>query len=795
MSAGEIQLTELLSGSNSINEHYFGDAQFRYIGHKQLAASYIPFARRLLGTLRNDLSLGGINSGIRQLKLRDGAYVRVSYNGTTHSIFVDVREVVISGNDVWVVFVESGYLDLRPYRGLFLAPDPAYQYYVPELLAAYAKGATTVPYQAPDDAAWLDWLKVYLINNQGRIDITKIRNDITAYTPGCESESVLRGELDKRLLFYVGDACAASGKFKLYFQSHIGKMGDLYAPVTMFMLSQTSTVFSTFGLYTANNGAYYIVEITPSLLTMYPTYRSRLAEFLSIWLRDADDDKVSIDFETRTKIEAYILAETYFYTDLESYNPNILYGKVYHYGSSIDTYDMALWYGWKGNWKGSKWDIVTHQGILNSGGTAYKWRVARHWQVALSETKDIITKEVTFSATLTKVEEDNWTPHKGREIIWVPYRDEDGVMDMTFIDWYEDATDLADKDVPVYCWYDSNDRLVTIRHKRTTRPDQTFVSLNNSGKLYSDYVIAPNSLHDESVGYTNCQQSGFYVKLAELPQDYETLFKSSIEEETFLDLQYTGGQAEFLDFYIADSSYFEGCVSYYGAFNMWAYEDGSSQGWGCGPSYIDPITPWEQDTCAEGPYSDLRYVYQMYYDYRLEFNSSSAHTVELASVLCIPHYSSEAVYLGKKQYRFGLSDFFIDRSPVYSVENLIGGKAHGATGFGVVIYCGIRHPLSYGAKNWNYWNIKVGLVTKHDSKVLLDEEEITSLPLEWSHIWTVSSQNPILGASLQVINGMTGEYYYNGDDRLADDHPNYEKSTTTQLVVPSQFLGYFVGWS
>jgi len=75
---------------------YSGPAAIRLKGDEELARMRIPAARLVAGTLLNQLELGGIESGVKRIKLPDGTIITVLLEGNlVPVIFIDARETVV----------------------------------------------------------------------------------------------------------------------------------------------------------------------------------------------------------------------------------------------------------------------------------------------------------------------------------------------------------------------------------------------------------------------------------------------------------------------------------------------------------------------------------------------------------------------------------------------------------------------------------------------------------------------------------------------------------------------------
>lgn len=74
-------------------EQSWKEAICRFSGDPKLAALYLPIARKVLGGVVQQTTLGGIEQGHRIIHLPDGAIIRVIKNNDIRSIEIDVTEV------------------------------------------------------------------------------------------------------------------------------------------------------------------------------------------------------------------------------------------------------------------------------------------------------------------------------------------------------------------------------------------------------------------------------------------------------------------------------------------------------------------------------------------------------------------------------------------------------------------------------------------------------------------------------------------------------------------------------
>ena len=68
---------------------YFREFSKELIGDKELASSYIPFAAKILGGLK-EMS-GEVLQNIRRVVLPDGTRITVRFAGVEHQVTIDVR--------------------------------------------------------------------------------------------------------------------------------------------------------------------------------------------------------------------------------------------------------------------------------------------------------------------------------------------------------------------------------------------------------------------------------------------------------------------------------------------------------------------------------------------------------------------------------------------------------------------------------------------------------------------------------------------------------------------------------
>lgn len=784
---------------------YLGPARIEIEGNRQAGMAYIQMGRSVMGALVNDMTLGKYEVGCLQKTFPDGTTIIALRHYGQHTIRILTPELLEEEIvEQFELFLESGYVDLRPLyiNGIEGPKYPGKLHYTALLEEAYA---TTGPdriapvlFGRPTDSPWLDWL--YLsYENSAFSDASSLVNP---YAPGRDSEAIPANALGKRAVYHYAQPTAATGKLKLYLQCLLGQRGDkLVNTQTTQMLAMPGTYYGTWGLYSAPSGAYFLVNLYSDRVWFYPLSTSRLGRSLQALL---ESQAPADDFASRLKIEAYVLAETRFQPPGESNLTGAIENGFVRYFISDDAIPSdatieTLAYGWKGSWDGSEWSIVVRQPIPD--GPGYKWQWMRRYKLRIEEVIDTETNVRLLNPYLSLEEEGAWTPRVATDIVWTPLRIPVGPEDMTWVQWQPSASipvTLLDGDVPVYCWYDSQDNLIVVRYNLQSSVNYGF---NSSAVtlVNSLYTCNGSGAAAQYVWTLNEKTKGFYVdKIDRGKQESVFLFRNEFEEMEFISTEFDDKKQyesaiEITNTWISDWE----CVSYFGGFTINGY-CGTDDSYVPGFPAISQEVFGDPDPCIYDIYSQTRYTQTTYSAFDTFVSSKLNWAWEAWSVLALPMFCSEAAYIGTRgRYAYDQAKLTF----VYSSGVGVHATTHdGNIGYTRLCVDNVYHGHVYNqsvADNATYRQstCKIALFTKYDSNLLYEQDEMGTAfvsPEVFPHIWEISYSNPLLGNRIGVYCGVTGDYYYNGDDRpYAAD---WELCTSDKLPIPSDMQGLTIGW-
>lgn len=507
---------DLPAALDSVLARYAGPVQVGVSGDPQVASRYVGLARVGLGQLRNALALGGIADGARHFILPDGAKISVLRIAGMDLVRIDVTDVetTTTVEEISRFFLESGFIHIT--GKLVIAEDEpvGWLFYAERVKDVYdrwndadAKFADHSASQVP----WLDWLDVMTKNGTGVFSNgdNPYRWEVRDYEPGMVSEAVTVGAEGqaKQLAWLLKDIAAATGKMKLLLQCQLGRY-HINGVEMLESYGATPTLFSTYGVLTLSNYRYALIRVSMGSVFWKPLEVNE--DLRRMLVRQVG----SIAEEDRQRLESYLLATARVgdsvWTEVDL-SDNTVKGTPFYYG-------------WKGNWAGDQWAVVTNEPIYD--GARIVFHTSRLYTIELTPHLDDDGVLTNVTGSFSKEEEQNYTMRVGVDLIWYP---SPGLNEMIpFIPVTSALVQypkLLYGDAPVYCWFDDGDELVQIRHSLNMEPAKTtydveidFANENVYGVYWSVYndgtrLCAPNRVFfDDWKSPNDYLKGGFYMK-------------------------------------------------------------------------------------------------------------------------------------------------------------------------------------------------------------------------------------------------------------------------------------------
>lgn len=465
---------DLPSAKDSAISRYDGVVRCIIRGDTNRGKSLIPAARLLLGQVRNSLAQGDIDTGIRNLRLATGEIIHVGFDGFINTIIIDT--VAEGGENVDLeleIPLESGYLDLAPLFPRHGPKDAATLYYgglQQEAVGSYAKDRIYAVDSPIIDAPFLDILR--MSTNQD-IDIQDYQFECRADINNNSSPSRSTPEIDAdqsdsvRTTFIDYLPTYFTGKFKLFFQANCGSFalwenGEVGKGDPKYGINNVSWLLDLFGdradrtlgIYThidhdKNTLAYFLLKVSASGIKYSKLNLSAAAEAaVQIFFRAETDSE-------RDRVEAYILSESIVDSD-----------EVYvSFSSGLIVAGEPFYWGWKGNWLGSEWFIITHELHGSDADHDIPYRVTRHYEAHIDPVFDTDADGIEFiaglSANMEKLFDGDWYGRVGLDTVWTPNPLLPGM-------WPSCGTSTIvreEQETPIYGWYRRDGTPYIIKYK------------------------------------------------------------------------------------------------------------------------------------------------------------------------------------------------------------------------------------------------------------------------------------------------------------------------------------------
>lgn len=450
---------------------YTGEARFINKGDPELCAAWAGFARGVMGGLLNKLANGGITVGGRHIAMPDGTRISVRYDGAQHIIKIDTQRVVKPEGNLCPIQIESG-----------LAQFDELPLYLPEADPPIDDRPIMEPFK----------LKRAASDNYDPPLTAKVKNQLGLLTkpmPDSNAESVVLGrplrdiyenadektkeehksEIDEegRKLYSLAKTCGImspsmySGKMQLYIESIWGykkasdriiavdpiESGILAPPYYIIDGNELQFTYrrGSQGLFvTEDYKHYFIITLKGGAVNVrYLRVKNYCSTILQRYLgvKGGTLSKQSI-----SKLEAIILSTT---------EPDIVYTIEQEYvavGSPIGDY------GWHFNHDGHTANIVLHEEDYTGDPPVLVGFISRSYEIRFTFNESWIDDKtvppLAFSCSLLRTDPYQLS-HQDR-IYWYDYSFRTTRINMVW------TYQLSGQDIPFYCFYDTDDVLVTI---------------------------------------------------------------------------------------------------------------------------------------------------------------------------------------------------------------------------------------------------------------------------------------------------------------------------------------------
>lgn len=502
-------MDKLPTAKDSINTRYCGPA--RLVLNDPVAARYIGLARTLLGDVRNRLALGGIEQGARKITLADGTKIVVLYDGCTNIIRIDVpHSDTTKTTRTLYIFLESAWVNIGDVYPLYAEYKPPGRVYYSATVLEWYRHDTLLLTTAK--CALVPWLDKITIATDSDMDFNIATFEVRNYTPGMDSMAFPANAFNKRLIYLIGalknaGCCTQTGKAKLFFQTQMGRNNDGGIGLLSEHATSEPSMWNTKGIYTAKDHSYYLLTVSlPTLANEIAISATKITfKPETEWLISYISNE-SIPTDIRNKIEAYL------FSTAESINEAddlpVKYDRFVILGT-------PMYYGWKSNWNGDKWSIVTNEKKWDDDNVFILYHIARRYSISISEIVDSKDKLVSLAAEIVLDEEGIWTPRVGTDVIWYPDTTVNAMAPFVPIpDAFRDYPGgYRESDVPVYCFYDKDDKLTVIRHSLKIEPARYYYPPYGypNAELYG--VCAPLEIAIDELSHNGGWKGGFYCEV------------------------------------------------------------------------------------------------------------------------------------------------------------------------------------------------------------------------------------------------------------------------------------------
>jgi len=533
---------DLPAALDSVLARYAGPVQVGVSGDPQVASRYVGLARVGLGQLRNALALGGIADGARHFILPDGAKISVLRIAGMDLVRIDVTDVetTTTVEEISRFFLESGFIHIT--GKLVIAEDEpvGWLFYAERVKDVYDRWNdpdTKLADHSASQVPWLDWLDVVTKNGTGVFPNgdNPYRWEVRDYERGMVSEAVTAGSEGqaKQLLWLLKDIAAATGKMKLLLQCQLGRY-HINGVAILENYGATPTISATHGVLTLSNYRYALLRLSMGSVFWKPLNVNE--DLRRMMVRQHSLASV----EDQQRLESYLLATA-------AVDESATWTEVEMSGNTVA--GTPFYYGWKSNWAGDEWAVVTNEPIYE--GIRIVFHTARRYTITLTPHLDEDGLLVSISGQFSKVEEQNYTPRVNVDLLWYPDPIEQALVPFIPV---TSATiqypKLLEGDAPVYCWYDDEDLLVVVRHTLDEIPakpnfDVTIdFSFEGSYGVYSSLdpsdqpLCAPNKVNYDDWKTASPQLTGgFYLTRGGVAHDESKDFTVRTEIDNKLAIQ------------------------------------------------------------------------------------------------------------------------------------------------------------------------------------------------------------------------------------------------------------------
>lgn len=446
---------------------YTGPVRFVWLGPVARCQRYVHAGRKLLAEVMACKARGGIDSLARVVRLADGTVIEAIDDGPDQIVRVSASATTDQASDLFQLFMETGYLDLRPIYPIGEGPKPAAKLY-------YGQPQQALLTERPP---FLDWVRFARTDQQ---QLTLVGGETREYTAGMDSlaisstwlpddaqlpESERRpnpdGTSDKRYWLYPSwygyHPTNRSGKLKLLLQALHGRR-DLIDPAwALGALRGRDTLQNSLGIYTYESGDHYaLIQVRVS---------GGFAELWAMPLKYRKDIRWAIE---RIKPDDALL-EAWWLSTLAETNaaPAVMVAAL----GPVSGEPFA--YGWKFNRRGDRISIVTTERVYSANSNRILHYTGRRYEIHLfeweTEARTAAARYGLEALMLVKEDDKHYTPRTNGDLLWYPSIDPSGASKLKCFYWedwpgqYANGPTVLCSDVPIYCWYDESDQLQIVR--------------------------------------------------------------------------------------------------------------------------------------------------------------------------------------------------------------------------------------------------------------------------------------------------------------------------------------------
>ena len=239
----------------------------------------------------------------------------------------------------------------------------------------------------------------------------------------------------------------------LYWDSDLTRfiVSRLYVSVEDFSAQFSESAYSSMFLYTKSIGDYFLCWVNNDEI-----YARRVVCNNKQLLASVNARLPYLGAKERQRYESYIFCTCDFYGDA-------------FVAGTIDVVGNSLFYGWKPSWDGSVIAIVTHSRFngeaVEGEITVYDPNRSILYLGSVTDTVDSETNELKITISIGIEKEEQWVPHAvSSPSIWIPFSGDPVNSEV----WYSRdcagvfSQDPFGVDVPLYCFFDADNRLIVV---------------------------------------------------------------------------------------------------------------------------------------------------------------------------------------------------------------------------------------------------------------------------------------------------------------------------------------------